>query len=253
MQTLKGRTCVFTGGSGGDGVAAVKALCAGGMNVIIMTHMAAQAQSLVDEIKAMELPGKCIAIGATEKGPAEEQPEIYQEVVEQFGSVDVVISNTGTLGKKTAFEEVTGEMLLENISHLTLGAFCMLQTALPFLKKSRAARVIFMTSVEGDNGGTQESFTNAVAKGTVRSLALNCATRLAADGITVNCISKGAIPRIGQQEPDDIDPGVMLPNIPLQRLGTPEDLAQAICFLASEESGYITGSVLRVSGGLERG
>ncbi len=253
MQTLKGRTCVFAGASGGDGVAAVKALCAGGMNVVMMTHMASQAQALVDEIKMMDLPGDCIAIGHTEHGPAEHQPQVYQELAKRYGSVDVVISNTGTLGKQMELEEVTGEMLMEDISHLTLGAFHMLKTALPFLKMSKAPRVIFMTSVEGRRGGTKESFTNAVAKGTVLSLTLNCAARLAADAVTVNCISKGAIPRIGTQDPADIDPRAMLPHIPMKRLGMPEDLAEAICFLASEESGYLTGQVLSISGGLEMG
>ena len=62
MQTLTGRTCIFAGASGGDGVSAVKALCAGGMNVVMMTHQPAQAQRLLDEIGKRNLPGRCVAV-----------------------------------------------------------------------------------------------------------------------------------------------------------------------------------------------
>lgn len=130
----------------------------------------------------------------------------------------------------------------------------MLKCALPYLRKSRAARVIFMTTVEGVRGGRMESFTNAVAKGAVLALGRNCAARLAAEGITVNCIEKGAIERLPHKGPEhglkEKDISEMLSFIPSGRIGTPEDLAQAICFLASEESSYVTGTVLDVSGGL---
>ena len=251
MQTLKGRTCVFAGATAGDGVTAVKALCAGGMNVVMATHMASRAQALVDEIAAMGLPGKCTAIGATPDSPAEESPATYEALAKEYGSVDVIISNTGTTGRAVPMEEVTQEELLHATGHLLGGAFGMLKAALPVLKRSQAPRVIFMTTVEGVFGGVHESFENAVAKGAVRSLALNAAARLAGQGITVNCIAKGAIPRVEGVNPGDADPQKLLPRIPMGRLGTPEDLAQLICFLASEESAYVTGQTIGVSGGLE--
>ena len=158
-----------------------------------------------------------------------------------------------TWGKKDSIDEVDGDMLMKSISHLVTDPYSMLKAALPSLRKSVAPRVIFMTSVEGRRGGTRESFTNAVAKGAVQSLVLNCASRLAKEGITVNGISKGAIPRVEPMNEDDINPMDMLSDIPMQRLGTPKDLAETICFMASEESGYLTGQVLSVSGGMEMG
>lgn len=249
MQTLQGRTCVFAGATAGDGVAAVKALCAGGMNVILMTHMASRAQALVDEICALNLPGKCVAVSATPNGPAEEDPATYANLEQTFGSVDVIISNTGTTGRATAMEALDSKELMENVTHLLSSAFNMLQAALPFLRRSKAARVIFMTSVEGVRGGVHESFENAVAKGAVHALALNAAARLAQEKITVNCIAKGAIPRIEGLQPGDADPADFLPVLPMGRLGTPEDLAELICFLASEESAYITGQTISLDGG----
>ncbi len=255
MQTLKNRTCVFAGASGGDGTAAVKALCRGGMNVVMVTHQPMQAQELLAEIEELGYPGKCSAVqdGNCQKPPITDE-EVYRKIFEEYGSIDVVICNTGGDGFEDNVDAVDRELLLREVGHLLGGSYSMLKCALPYLRKSNAPRVIFMTTVEGVRGGRMESFTNAVAKGAVLALGKNCAARLAAEGITVNCIEKGAIERLPhkgpEHGPEGKDISVMLPLIPAGRMGTPEDLAQAICFLASEESSYVTGAILDVSGGL---
>ena len=253
MQTLTGRTCIIAGGSGGDGVDTVKALCAGGMNVVMLTHQIAQAQELLDAAASAGYPGECIAMEGV-NGPAEQDPEVMRAIADRFGSIDVVVANTGTDGVRDDIETLDVEQLMRSIGHLAGGGFSMMQTALPYLKKSRAPRVIFMTTVEGIGGGTHESFANAVAKGAVQSLCVNAAARLARYGITVNCIAKGAIPRtVGYIEPDAPRPEELLERIPLGRIGSPEDLAQAVCWLASEESAFVTGQTLYVAGGLQLG
>ncbi len=251
MQTLSGRTCVFSGATAGDGVDTVKALCAGGMNVVMMTHQEERARALVEEINACGFPGRCAAVGARLDGPAEENPETYEALCKEYGSVDVIISNTGGIGKDIPMEELSDTEMMRIVNHLLTGAFNMLKAALPSLKKSNAPRVIFMSTVEGVYGGVHESFSNAVAKGAVHSLSLNAAARLAPSGITVNCIAKGPIPRVEEIKSDDVDVTRMKAVIPMGRLGSPQDLAAAVCFLASEESGFITGQTLSVSGGLE--
>lgn len=253
MQTLKGRTCIFAGATAGDGIATVKALCSQGMNVVLMTHNAARAQAIIDDIKSENCPGDCIVSAAPQGQAAEHCQETYDMLEEKYGSVDVIICNTGNNGQLIDIENVTPEMLEHSLNQLVVGNFKTLSAALPYLKKSAAPRVIFMTTVEGCKGGTHESFVNAVAKGGVRALTLNAAARLAAYGITVNCVAKGAIPRVEPQLPDAPVPEKMLPFIPLKRLGTMDDLAQTICFLASEESSYITGQIIELSGGLNLG
>lgn len=254
MQTLAGRTAVFAGASGGDGRYSVKALCAGGMNVVIMTHNVSQAERLIAEVKAADLPGDCVYFsGGNGLAAAEENAAVYADMAKHFGSIDVVISNTGANGRIDSIESLTDRDLLESLDHLVVGPFKMLQTALPYLKQSRAPRVIFMTTVEGVHGGTHESLANAVAKGAVMSLALNAASRLAPFGINVNCIAKGAITRVEGVAPGAPDPNDCIPHIPLGRVGSPADLAGVIAFLASEESSYITGQVIELSGGLNLG
>ena len=250
MQTLMGRTCVFAGATAGDGIAAAKALCAGGMHVVMVTHQAQRAAALVEEIRQMNLPGTCEAIGATPEGPAEESAAVYEALEKKYGSVDVIISNTGDTGSSKSMEELESTELLEETSHLLGGAFRMMKAALPYLRKSKAPRVIFMTSVEGVRGGVQGSFSNAVAKGAVHALTLNAAARLAKEGICVNCIAKGAIPRAEGIREGRSNPEVFLPHIPMGRLGSDVDLAQLLCFLASEESAYMTGQTIGLDGGL---
>lgn len=256
MQTLTGRVCVAAGVSGGDGALAVKALCKAGMTVVMMTHQPSQAKVLLDEILSAGYPGKCALVqdGNTQTPPIKDE-EVFKKIYEEFGSIDVIISNTGGDGFEDSIDSIDTETLLKDVGHLLGGSYSMLKCALPYLRKSRAARVIFMTSVEGVRGGKLESFTNAVAKGAVLSLTKNCAVRLAKEGITVNCIQKGSIQRFpheGVADPKrkEKDTSAWLPYIPSGRLGTPEDLAQAICFLASEESAYTIGTVLDLSGGL---
>lgn len=252
MQTLKGRTCVFAGATAGDGPETVKALCEGGMNVAVLTHRPQAAERLLKEIAAGDYEGECF-VASGDGGKEKTREESYKEIFEHFGSIDVIISNTGGDGKADSIETLETAALSRYMDHLVCGSFEMLKAGLPYLRKSLAPRVIFMTTVEGCAGGTYESMANAVAKGAVKALTLNAAARLAEEGITVNCISKGSIPRMEPIPEGGADSSKRLPVIPMGRLGTQADLAGAICFLASEESGYITGQVLEVNGGLNLG
>lgn len=257
MLTLEGRTCVFAGATGGDGVEAAKALCQNGMNVVMMTHQMGQACALRDEINQMGGGGKCLVVqdGSCQTPPKTEE-ELFEEIFAQCGSIDVIICNTGDDGAVDDIDCVDTQTLMKSIGHLAGGSYTLLKNALPYLRKSRAARVIFMTSVEGVRGGVMESFSNAVAKGAVLSLTKNCAARLAVEHITVNCIAKGPIERIKPQQervremPPPKDTTEMVSRVPAGRKGTALELAQAICYLASEEAAYTTGTVLDVSGGM---
>lgn len=252
MQTLKGRTCVFAGATAGDGPKTVEALCAGGMNVAVLSHQPQAAGRLLKKLTAAGYEGECF-VSSSDGGPEKPREESFREIYERFGSIDVILCNTGGDGREDSIETLDPSVLSHSMSHLVCGSFEMLKAGLPYLKESKAPRVIFMTTAEGCQGGTYESLSNAVAKGAVRALALNAAARLAGSGITVNCISKGSIPRMEPQPENGVDLSKRLPVIPMERLGTQEDLAGAVCFLASEESGYITGQVLELNGGLNLG
>ena len=249
MQTLANRVCVFSGATAGDGVAVVHALCRGGMTVVMMTHNPERAKALVEEINAAGYPGHCLAMAGEGEKPAEEDPAVFARIEKELGSVDVVISNTGGFGREASIEDTTDEEFAFEVDHLLGGSFRTIKAALPSLRRSKAPRIILMSTVEGCHGGVHQCFAVSVAKGGVQALTLNAAARLAPEGITVNAVAKGGIPRIDGMRPGDADPHALLPRTPMGRLGTPEDLGELICFLASEESAYITGQVIALDGG----
>lgn len=239
MLTLDGRTCVFAGAYGSDAAAAVHALCREGMNVAIMTNKPS-ARAFCEEVNANAYRGRCAVFteGHGEKGVLN---AAYEKVREIFGGIDVVICNKGGVERDGEIETATSEKMQTCVSDMVKGCFEMIQSALRYLRESSAPRIILMTSVDGCYGGRTEGLPLAVGHGAVRALTLNAAARLAGEGITVNCISKG----IYETE--------FAPQIPLKRAAVQEDLAAAICFLASEESSYLTGQILEMNGGMHLG
>ncbi len=253
MLTLENRVCAIAGASGGDGVAIAEELCKAGMTVVMVSHQPTQAMNLMERLNSCDYPGKCDVFT---EGTYKDDTELYQKIYEKYGAIDVIISNIGDNGLVETIDDVDSEGLLRTINHLVIGAYDMLKNCLPYLRLSKAARVIFMTTIEGEDGGTREGFSQAVAKGAVLSLTKNCAAQLAKDKITVNCIEKGASERINGERFDregreKLDVSKWLDDIPMGRLGNTNDLAAAVCYLASEEASYVTGSVIKVTGGLQ--
>lgn len=161
-------------------------------------------------------------------------------------------------------------------NHLT-GSYNLLREAIPYLENSKAGRVIFAANTYALTGGENDAMGVTMAKGGTIALTYSAARRLAPKGITVNCIAIGGVmnmPVAGGPPPDApvhhglggpggpggrgpgapswirpealIDPAA----IPVGRVGKPEDIAAAVCYLASEEAGFVTGDVLNVSGGI---
>lgn len=212
---------MITGAAGGDGISIVKALCSAGMNVIMLTRKAAQAQQVIWEIEQAGLKGSCSYIlGSKDQAPLEHQKSTYEKITKEYGHVDLLICNNGDIDNQDDIDMLSPQLLKDGLDRFVVGSFQMLQAALPWLKRSPSPGVIFMTSLEGCCGGTKEGLANAIAKGAVRSLTLNCAARLLKDHINVNCIAKGDC---------EYSPG--------------HTLAEMVCYLASEEAKDITGQI----------
>lgn len=247
MFTLQGRTCVFAGATGEVGRGAVRALVEAGMNVVMVTHNPDGAREVVAEMEGK--PGCCLAMSNDK-----DDGLIYQAVEEKFGSVDVIISNTGSFGAPKKFEEITEEEMIQKVSFHVSGAMTMVQKALPHLEKSKAPRVLLMASAGAQDGFAGENICDSVARGAVISLTYCLARELADRGITVNCIAKSAMvndhPPHG---PQDLDTAALQSRVPLSRIGSNDEFGAAVAYLASEEAGFVTGQVLSLSGGLHIG
>jgi 3-oxoacyl-[acyl-carrier protein] reductase len=260
MLTLKGRTMIITGGAGNNGLAIIRRVLENGMNVGILssTHAKAQAavQKLGDEFKDQVMgwgqhPGSPENRGVYPEGAT--QADVLKMIYDRFGSIDVVVNGAG--GHKHKNMEETDRDYWHRSMDLLEGAFFNIKFALPYLEKSKAPRVINLTTCEGRNGGYDFCPAFAAARGGLISLTTALAGELGPKGITVNCVVLGPIE--GDVPEEDLmteeKRALVLAKTPLGRLGVPEDAAGAVCFLASEEASFINGAVLDVNGGMITG
>ena len=247
MFTLKGRTCVFAGATGDIGKGAVRALCEGGMNVVMVTHNPDSAKAIIDELAG--LPGQCVAMSNANGDDA-----VFGDVYERFGSVDVVINKTGGFDDPVPYDQLTTEDLTKKLNHQVAGSFNMLKGAMPYLEKSKAGRVIFMASAGAQDGFLGENIIDSIARGGVISMTYALAREFIPKNITVNCIAATGI--INDHPPRNekmLDSNNLIPMIPMGRLGSNAEYGAAVAYLASEEAGFVTGQIINLSGGIHIG
>ncbi len=262
MQTLAGRTMVITGGAGNDGLAMIRAALEAGMNVAFLSGAHQKAQNA---IKKLDPKYKDHVIGFAQNPQArwEENiaaaPEIYTDhsemkdvidmVVERFGQIDVCVNAKG--GHVRYDFDHTDKTIWRHSMEITESAFVNVQLCLPYLEKSKAARIINITTCDGRNGGYFHDPAFATARAGLEALTYDMAIELGPRGITSNCIIIGHIENDTADDAltDDIRTD-MLSKTPVGRLGVPEDLVPAFMFLASEESSFVNGARIDVNGGI---
>jgi 3-oxoacyl-[acyl-carrier protein] reductase len=177
---------------------------------------------------------------------------IFEQVQKRFRSLDVLVNSAGLL-ETSEIEQVT-EDLWDSVVDVNLkSTFFVTQKALPFLKLGEQARIINISSNAGRMGGYANGPVYAATKGGVIALTYSLARRLAVHGITVNCVAPGTIESEMSRSFGSEERNLLLERFPLKRFGHPEEVATAICYFASLESGFTTGSVLDVNGGLFTG
>jgi 3-oxoacyl-[acyl-carrier protein] reductase len=177
---------------------------------------------------------------------------LVDKTLEAFGAIDVLVNNGGGPPRGPALE-VTEESLEAAVELLLLSAFRLTMLCLPHLRKSGRGRVINITSSSVRQPIEKLALSNAVRPGVI-GWAKTLSQEVGADGITVNSIAPGRIETARLAEVFDNGPRPEdLQEIPLRRFGQPREIADVVCFLASERAGYVTGSVVPVDGGLTRG
>lgn len=270
MLNLEGKTMIITGGAGNNGLAIVRMAVKAGMNVAFMSSFHGKGQNAVANI--LETCGeqyKDQVIGFAQNPQArlaenmECDPSLYHEdttqedvlewIYKRFGSIDVVVNGSG--GHDRHNMEETDKKIWRHSMEVVEGAFFNTKLALPYLLKSKAPRVINLTTCDGKNGGWYSNPSFAAARGGIVALTYEMAKELGPKGITVNCVQIGHIEQDVPEE--DILPAGerdrLISMTPLGRLGVPEDVAGAVNFLASDEAGFITGAVIDVNGGVLMG
>lgn len=237
---------VVTGASGGIGAEIAKRLAQDGFSVaLIYNRNAEKAQKTADEITLLGGSAK------TYKCDVRDSSEITSaiEAIERdFGEISVLVNNAG-ISEQKLLTDITDSDWENMISTNLSGAFYFCRTVLPYFVHRKSGRIINISSMWGETGGSCEVHYSAAKAGLI-GLTKALAKEVAPSGITVNAVSPGVIntEMVTKLGKDTVD--MLREEIPVMRLGTPEDVANAVSFLADDRASYITGQVLSVNGGI---
>jgi len=241
----KGKIAIVTGASRGIGRSISLALSAAGATIVAMDMDQAATDAVVAELKAAG--GNALAVVGNVTVPADAE-NMIEVAVKEFGRVDILVNNAG-ITRDNIFIRMKDEDWDAVMTVNLKGAFLCSRAASKAMVKQRSGRIINIASVVGQMGNAGQANYCASKAGLI-GLTKSNARELAKRNITVNAVAPGFIATAMTDALSDKVKAELTAQIPLERLGSSEDIANAVLFLASEASGYITGHVLSVNGGM---
>jgi len=245
MSQFADKIAVITGGAQGIGRSIGDALAAAGATVVLADIQDDACQQAAAEIKAAGGNATGMAFNVADM---ESTKEAMGAIVKEHGQIDFLINNAG-ITRDNLLMRMKPEEWASVISVNLTGVFNCTQSVIRYMMKRRFGRIVNIASVIGQMGNAGQSNYGASKAGVI-GLTKSTARELASRNITVNAITPGFIISAMTDKLSDEVKEMMLSNIPLGRLGKPEDIANAVQFLVSEEASYITGAVLNVNGGM---
>lgn len=239
------KTAVVTGASRGIGEAIAKRLCEKGFAVaLIYRNSDEKANELKREMLSLGFVAECYQADVSSSSQVN---AVFEKISAELGSVEVLINNAG-ISQQSLFTEITDEMWNEMIGTNLTGVFNCCRAATPEMIKNHSGVIVNIASMWGETGASCEVHYSA-AKAGVIGLTKALAKEVGVSGIRVNAVSPGVIKTDMLNAFSESDLDELKKETPLNRLGTPEDVANAVEFLISDKASFITGQVLSVNGG----
>ena len=240
------KTAVVTGGSRGIGLAIATKLAQGGANIAIL-YVGDESEGIKAKEELLQY-GTKVEQYFCDVSDFEASQKVVEQVIEEFGGIDFLINNAGITRDKLIlnmdekdFDAVIGVNLK--------GTFNMIKHTYKHFMKKRFGRIVSTSSIVGLNGNAGQANYSASKAGIV-GMTKSVAKELAGRGVTANAVAPGYIGTDMTNVLSDKVKDAMKAQIPAKRIGTPEDVANVVAFLCSDEASYVTGEVIRVDGGL---
>lgn len=244
MLNFKGKTVLITGATGGIGKGICKLFQKQGAQLAIVGRDAAK----LEDFRKTELPDGDVKIYAVDLSDENNIAGLAAKVEEDCGKIDILINNAG-ITKDNLSLKISTESWHKVLDTNLTSSFLLSKAVLPIMLKRRYGRIINMTSIVGVIGNAGQS-NYAASKAGLIGMSKSMALEVASRGITINCLAPGFIKTPMTDVLPDKAKEKLLEDIPMSKMGTPEDIANAAVFLASDEAGYITGQTIHVNGGM---
>jgi acetoacetyl-CoA reductase len=243
---LEGKVALVTGGARGIGRAISEHMAAAGANVAAGYNTGKEVAE--EAQKGIGKHGTKVTLHQGNIGVPEDCDRVFEEVMDQHGRIDILVNNAGINVDKTMRRMTIDDwhrVLRVNLS----GAFYMTKCVLEHMLERGSGRVIYISSIVGERGNIGQA-NYAAAKSGLTGLTKTLALETARKGITVNAVAPGFITTDMTRTVPEAILQQIVDDIPMRRLGEPDDVARLVVFLASDGAGYITGQEISVNGGL---
>ncbi len=239
------KVALVTGAARGIGRAIALALAQEGADVVVVDVDQGRAQQVVQEIEGLGRKARVISADVSDRTAVQ---RLVSETLSLFGRIDILVNNAGIIRRGTFLEHDPQEW--ERVLSVNLGGtFNCTREVVPLMINQGGGRIINISSVVGRMGDIASAPSYGTSKGAINTFTRSLARELAPHGITVNAVAPHAIETEMSQEWPEEKRRQIVEAIPMKRLGQPEEVAEAVVFLASEGASFITGHVLDVNGG----